>query len=109
VGLDRGPLSFLSTIEELFERKSSVSGLENRDYGHREIRRDDYDTPLYTQKLALASPMSGCHSVGIVRSWTKATELLLLLLLLYTVGRIPRTGDRSDARPLSTHMTTQAE
>jgi hypothetical protein len=28
VGLERGPLSFLSTIEELFERKRSGSGLE---------------------------------------------------------------------------------
>jgi hypothetical protein len=28
--LDRGPLSLVSTIEELLERKSSVSGLENR-------------------------------------------------------------------------------
>jgi hypothetical protein len=36
VGLERGPLSFVSTIEELLERKSSGSGLENRDYGRRE-------------------------------------------------------------------------
>jgi hypothetical protein len=35
VGLEGGPLSLVSTIEELLERKSSVSGLENRDYGHR--------------------------------------------------------------------------
>jgi hypothetical protein len=33
VGLERGPLSLVSTIEELLERKSSGSGLENRDYG----------------------------------------------------------------------------
>jgi hypothetical protein len=30
VGLERGPLSLMSTTEELFERKSSSSGLENR-------------------------------------------------------------------------------
>jgi hypothetical protein len=31
VGLERGPLSLLTIIEELLERKSSGSGLENRD------------------------------------------------------------------------------
>jgi hypothetical protein len=35
VGLKRGPLSLLSTIEELLGRKSSGSGLESRDYGRR--------------------------------------------------------------------------
>jgi hypothetical protein len=34
VGLERGPLSLVSTIEELLERKSSSSGLENRNYVH---------------------------------------------------------------------------
>jgi hypothetical protein len=33
VGLERGPLSLMSTIEELLERKCSGSGLENREYG----------------------------------------------------------------------------
>jgi hypothetical protein len=32
VGLERGPLSLVSTTEELFEGKSSGSGLENQDY-----------------------------------------------------------------------------
>jgi hypothetical protein len=35
VGLERGPLSLMNTIEELLEGKSSGSGLENRDYGRR--------------------------------------------------------------------------
>jgi hypothetical protein len=35
VGLERGPLSLVSTIEELLGRKSSGSGLENREYGRR--------------------------------------------------------------------------
>jgi hypothetical protein len=34
VDLERGPLSLVGTIEELLGRKSSVSGLENRDNGH---------------------------------------------------------------------------
>jgi hypothetical protein len=33
VGLERGPLSLETTIEELLERKSSGSGLGNREYG----------------------------------------------------------------------------
>jgi hypothetical protein len=36
VGLERDPLSFVSTNEGLLERKTSGSGLENRDYSHRE-------------------------------------------------------------------------
>jgi hypothetical protein len=35
VGLERDPLSLVSTIEELLERKSSGSGLESREYGRR--------------------------------------------------------------------------
>jgi hypothetical protein len=35
VGLEQGPLSLVSTIEELLERKSRGSGLEIRDYGLR--------------------------------------------------------------------------
>jgi hypothetical protein len=33
VGLERGPLSLVSTTEELLERNCSASGLENREYG----------------------------------------------------------------------------
>jgi hypothetical protein len=32
-----GQLSLLSTTEELIERKSSGSSLENRDYSHRDL------------------------------------------------------------------------
>jgi hypothetical protein len=32
VGLEQGPFSLVSTIEELLERKSSSSDLENREY-----------------------------------------------------------------------------
>jgi hypothetical protein len=32
----RGPLSLVSTIEELLGRKGSGSGLENREYGRRD-------------------------------------------------------------------------
>jgi hypothetical protein len=36
VDLERGPLSLMSTIEELLERKSSDFGLESREYGRRD-------------------------------------------------------------------------
>jgi hypothetical protein len=73
VGLERGPLNLVSTIEELLEKKSSGSGLENRDYGLR-------DPPLYPQRLTLTSPTSGSCSVGIACSRTKATEFMFLSL-----------------------------
>jgi hypothetical protein len=41
VGLEWGPLSLVSTIEELLGRKSSGYGPENRDYGSR-IRHADH-------------------------------------------------------------------
>jgi hypothetical protein len=39
VGLEQGPLSLMSTIEELLGRKSSGSGLESREYGRRNPSR----------------------------------------------------------------------
>jgi hypothetical protein len=36
VGLERGPPSLVGTIEELLVRKSSGSGLENRECGRRD-------------------------------------------------------------------------
>jgi hypothetical protein len=73
VGLERGPLSLVSTIEELFGRKLSGSGLERWEYGRRDPSRWPRDT-LYPQKLALTSPTSGGRSVGIVCSRAQATE-----------------------------------
>jgi hypothetical protein len=75
VGLERGPISLVSTIEELFEKKkkSSGAGLENREYG----RRDPSCRPrgtLYQQTLALTSPTGGCRPVGMVCSWTQTKE-----------------------------------
>jgi hypothetical protein len=58
VGLERGPLSLVSTTEG--------------------IRRVGYATPLYLQELALTSPTGGDHLVGIVRSQTQAMELFFL-------------------------------
>jgi hypothetical protein len=73
VSLEQGPLSLVSTIEELLERKCSGSGLEIWEYGRRDLSRWPRGT-LYLQKLALASPTNSGRSVGIVRSWTQAME-----------------------------------
>jgi hypothetical protein len=74
VGLERGPLSFVSAIEELLGRNSSGSILENRDYVHRDPSCWPPDTH-YPWKLVLTSLTSGSHSVGIVCPRTKTTEL----------------------------------
>jgi hypothetical protein len=73
VGLERGPLSLVSTTEELLERKSSGSGLEIREYGSRNPSCWPHGT-LYPQRLILTSLTIGGRSVGIVRSRTQTTE-----------------------------------
>jgi hypothetical protein len=80
VGLERGPLSLVSTIQELLERKSSDSGLRNRDYG----RRDPLWWPrniLYPQKLALTSSTSSGHhhKGGVVGLRNQATEFSFIV------------------------------
>jgi hypothetical protein len=65
VGLERGPLNLVSTIEELLEWNSSSSGLEIREHCREDPLRWPRDN-FYPQKLALNSPTSGSRSVGIV-------------------------------------------
>jgi hypothetical protein len=82
VGLERGPLSLLSTTEELLRRKSSGSGLESRKCG----RSDPSRWPpgnLYPQKLALTSQTSGGRWVGLLLSRTQATEFSLFVPYQY--------------------------
>jgi hypothetical protein len=71
VGVERGPLNLVNTIEELLGRKSWGSGLESRDYGRRA------SASLTTQKLSLTSPTSGSRSVCIFRSQTLAKEFVV--------------------------------
>jgi hypothetical protein len=80
VVLDKGPLSLVSTIEELIGRKSSGSGLETENMAV-EICHADYEAPL-SAKLALISPKSGGRSVGIVCSQAQATEFFFSLQLM---------------------------
>jgi hypothetical protein len=81
VGLERGPLSLVSTIEDPLGRKSSGSGLESREYGRMDPSRRPRGT-LYPQRLALTTPTSGGCSVGIVCSRTQDTEFSFLGLLM---------------------------
>jgi hypothetical protein len=73
VGQERGPLSLVSKIEELLDRKSSSSGLESANMAVGNPSSWPRGT-LYPQKLAVTSSASGCRSVGIVHSRTQATE-----------------------------------
>jgi hypothetical protein len=79
VGLERGPLSLVSTIEELFDRKVAAPAYksENTALG---IRHADHVAHSNPQKLAITSSTSGGRSVGIVRSWTQTMEFSLVEL-----------------------------
>jgi hypothetical protein len=76
VGLERGPLSFMSTIEELLGRNSNNSGLQSREYDHGYPSRWPRGI-LYPQKVVLTSPTSCGRSFDIVLSRTLATTLLM--------------------------------
>jgi hypothetical protein len=67
VGLEQGPFSLLSTVEELLERKSSSSSLENQKYGIG-IHHADHATPSIRKKLTLTSLIRGGRSGSTVRS-----------------------------------------
>jgi hypothetical protein len=75
VGLERGPLSLVSTTEELLGRKSNGFCLESREYDRKDQSRWPRGT-LYLQNLALTLPTRSGFSVGIVRSRTQAAEFL---------------------------------
>jgi hypothetical protein len=76
VDLEQDPLSLVRITEELLERKSSGSGLENRNNGRRHPLYWPRDT-LYPQKLSLTSPTSGGRSVGIVHLRTKSHGVMM--------------------------------
>jgi hypothetical protein len=67
VGLERDPLSLVSTTEELLDRKvaASVYKTENTAVG---ILHADHVAPSIDKKLAITSSTSGGPSVGIVHS-----------------------------------------
>jgi hypothetical protein len=72
MGVERGPLSLVSTTEKE-EKKIAAPGLENPDYSRRGSAALTTRHPLYPQDLALTSPTRVGSSVGIVRLLTEAT------------------------------------
>jgi hypothetical protein len=84
VGLEWGPHSLVSIIEELLGRNSSSSGLENRECGRGYLLPWPRYT-LYPQKLALTSPTSDGRWVGVVCLRIKATEFVFFLCSLLPV------------------------
>jgi hypothetical protein len=68
VGLERGPLSLVSTTEELLDRKVAAPVQKTE-----RIRPEGSGT-LYPHKLAIASPTSGGRSVDVVCSRTHTME-----------------------------------
>jgi hypothetical protein len=85
VGLEQGPLSLVSTIEELLERQSRGSGLENWDYGRRGSTALTTRLPSTLKKLALTSTASGGRLFGIVRSRTQPTEFVVVVVVVVVV------------------------
>jgi hypothetical protein len=71
VGLERGPVSLASTIEELLGRKSSGPGLES-------VTLTTW--LLLSANLTLTLLISGGRSVGIVCARTQATEFSSVLV-----------------------------
>jgi hypothetical protein len=59
-----------------------ISGLESREYRCRDPSHWPRGT-LYQQKLALTSSTSGSRSIGIVRSWTQATEFSFIYIFFH--------------------------
>jgi hypothetical protein len=89
VDLERGPLSLVSTIEELLGRKSSVSALERREYGTREPSPWPRGTPQSPNVGTIFAISGCCHSVGIVRLRTQTTEFSLSLSLSLCILTLP--------------------
>jgi hypothetical protein len=63
VGLERGPLSLVSTTEELLERKVAVLVWKTENTAV-EIRYADHVAPSIHKKWAITSPTSGGRSVA---------------------------------------------
>jgi hypothetical protein len=83
VCLERGPLSLVSTTEELLGRKSSGSGIETREYG---CRRSVALTTPHPQsaKVGTNSADNSGSSVGIFAHGLRpGSYYYLFLLLLY--------------------------
>jgi hypothetical protein len=83
VGLERGPLSLVSTVDELLERKGSGSGLETRDYGRRGFAAVTTRQPSIRKRW---------HYLGRQAALARGLNPRSLVLPLYVRGRQPKQG-----------------
>jgi hypothetical protein len=106
VGLERGPLSLVSTTEELLDRKvaTPVYKTESTAVG---IRHADHVAISILKKLAITLPTSGSRSVGIVRSRTRTMEFSSVLVYLVMCLRLVKS--RQVAWPFRDSMASGAQ
>jgi hypothetical protein len=71
--VERGPLSLVSTTQELLYRKVAAHVYKTENTAV-EISHADHVAPSIRKKLTITSPTSGGRSVGIVRSRTQTME-----------------------------------
>jgi hypothetical protein len=84
------------------------TGLENREYGRGDPLRWPHDT-LYPPKLAITSMTTGGRSVGVVRSRTQATELLLLHMAIWVLQVEHKQSYRSHIQIINQKWETRKE
>jgi hypothetical protein len=80
VGLEWGPLSLVSTTEELLDRKVAAPVQNPRIRPQGSVTLTMWH-PLSAKKLAITSPTSSGRSVGIVLSRTQTMELFFFLVI----------------------------
>jgi hypothetical protein len=72
--LERGPLSLVSTTEELLGRKSSGSGLESREYGRRDPSLPVKNVPLSDHPIVIFGILIRLIRFGVVSSKNEKSE-----------------------------------
>jgi hypothetical protein len=98
-----GPLSLVSRIETLLERKSSGSGLERREYGRRDSSRLARDT---SSSWLIFDPEGGCKFLGTVSLFSRGYTAL------YPQTEIPQKYglfENRENRTLFLHKTDEGK